>query len=349
MEGSTNMFKRTPIDKEPQHNVRLTAPEIANIWSQFQNDTMAICVYKYMLKIVEDVSIRPILELSLRLAESHITKLKDYFTQEKFPIPHGFTEDDVDLTAPRLFSDEICLTYTYVMSVNGLAGYAAALTTNMRRDIRDYFVKCQVETMELFNISLDLLLEKGIVSRPPFINPSATYEFIEKQNFMEGLVGGRRPINCIEISHIFWDLKKIQLSKSITMGFAQVAKSQEVTKYLWRGVDIYSKHIETFESILSQDHLPTPKSEEAEITNSTTSPFSDHLMMYHKSLFGATSIGIYGAAIGTSQRIDLATHYTRLVAELAKYMEDGFNIMIKNKWAEQPPMADDRKELALDQ
>jgi hypothetical protein len=346
------MVERTPtntIDKETSHNVRLTAPEISNIWSQYQNDTMAICVYKYMLTMIEDVSIRPILESSLRLAERHITRLKDYFTQEKFPIPHGFTEDDVVLTAPRLFSDELCLTYTYMMSVNGLAGYAAALTTNMRRDIRDYFVQCQNETMELFNESLDLLLEKGIVSRPPFINPSDTFEFIEKQNFIGGLIGGRRTLNCIEINHIFWDLKKVQLSKSITIGFAQVAKSQEVKKYLWRGVEIYSKHIEVFESILSQDHLPQPKSEEAEITNSTTAPFSDRLMMYHKSLFNSTSIGFYGMAISSSQRTDLLVHYTRLIGEIAKYSEDGFNIMIENKWAEQPPMADDRKALALQQ
>ncbi|WLD92863.1 DUF3231 family protein [Alkalihalobacillus sp. AL-G] len=335
--------------QETPHNVRLTAPEIANIWSQYQNDTMAICVYKYMLKIVEDVSIRPILEYSLSLAENHITKLKDYFTQEGFPVPHGFTYNDVDRTAPRLFSDELCLTYTYIMCVNGLAGYAAALTTNMRRDVRDYFVQCQNETMDLFNKSLDLLLEKGIVSRPPFINPSNKFEFIEQQKFMAGILGGKRPLNCIEISNVFWDLKKIQLSKSLTMAFAQVAKSQEVKEYLWRGAEIYSKHIEVYESILSQNNLPHPKSEEAEITNSTIAPFSDRLMMYHKSLLGSTTIGMYGSAIGTAQRADLVTHFTRLMGEMAKYMEDGLNIMIEKKWAEQPPLADDREELGKKQ
>ena len=147
------------INDETPHHIRLTAPEIANIWSQYQNDSMAICMYKYMINIVEDVSIRPILECSLRLAEGQIMIIRDFLIQEKFPITHGFTEDDVDLSAPRLYSDEFFLSYTYIMSINGLAGYAAALSTNMRRDIRDYFVKCQNDTMELFNKSLDLLLE----------------------------------------------------------------------------------------------------------------------------------------------------------------------------------------------
>jgi hypothetical protein len=302
LEGTYYMLES--INDETPHHVRLTAPEIANIWSQYQNDSMAICMYKYMINIVEDVSIRPILECTLRLAEEHITIIRDFLIQEKFPIPHGFTDDDVDVSAPRLYSDEFFLCYTYIMSINGLAGYAAALSTNMRRDIRDYFVKCQNDTMELFNKSLDLLLEKGIVSRPPFINPPDKYEFIEKHNFIEGVFGGKRPLNCIEISNLYWYLRKIQLSKSLTMGFSQVAKSQEAKLYLWRGVEIYNKHIEIFESIMSQDHLPKPKSEEAEVTSSTIAPFSDRLMMYHKCLLGSTTIGSYGSGIGTCQRIE---------------------------------------------
>jgi hypothetical protein len=71
--------------------------------------------------------------------------------------------------------------------------------------------------------------------------------------------------------------------------------------------------------------------------------------MFHKSLFGSTSIGVYGSALGTCQRIDLAMHYSRLIAEMGKYMEDGFNIMIENKWAEQPPLVDDREKLSTHQ
>ncbi|MFC7063352.1 DUF3231 family protein [Halobacillus seohaensis] len=343
------MDEHIDTQKKTSHTTKLTAPEISNIWSQYQNDSMGICVYKYMLENVEDESIRDILKFSLRLAEGHISKITNYFKNENFPVPHGFTEHDVNLTAPRLFSDTICLTYTYVMSVNGLAGYAAALTTNVRRDIRDYFVECQNETMELFNKSLDLLLEKGIVSRPPAINPANSVKFIEKQTFIKGLLGGERPLSCIEINHLFWDLKKIELSKSFTVAFAQVAKSSQAQKHLWRGAEIYAKHTEILQSVLAMEQLPFPKSDTSEITNSTTAPFSDRLMMYHKALFGSTTIGFYGVAVGTCQRADLIVHYTRMAAEMSKYLEDGMNIVIENKWMEEPPLTDNRKKLAKKQ
>ncbi|WP_373459827.1 DUF3231 family protein [Neobacillus driksii] len=62
---------------------------------------------------------------------------------------------------------------------------------------------------------------------------------------------------------------------------------------------LFTSIIEILESILSQDHLPKSKSEEAEVTNSTTAPFSHCHMMYHKSLLGSTTIGSYGSGIGT--------------------------------------------------
>ncbi|WP_058307079.1 DUF3231 family protein [Gracilibacillus massiliensis] len=331
--------------KTTPQTIKLTAPEMANLWSQYQNDTMAICMYKYMLEHVEDKSIRRVLQFALKTAQRHVPIIKDYFIEEKFPVPHGYTEKDVNLKAPRLFEETLCLTYTYVMSVNGLAGYAAALTTNVRRDLRDYFVECQNETMELFNNSLDVLLEKGIVSRPPIISPADSVHFIEKQAFMEGLLGGNRPLSCIEISHLFWDLKKVELSRAFTMAFAQVSKSKEAKKYLLRGSKMYAKHIEILQSVLALEELPFPKSISSEITNSTISPFSDRLMMYHKSFLGGTTISFYGTAIGTSQRADLILHYTRLASEMAKYMEDGMNIMIENNWMEEPPLCDDRGKL----
>jgi len=79
--------------------------------------------------------------------------------------------------------------------------------------------------------------------------------------------------------------------------------------------------------------------------DSTIAPFSDKLMVFHTTAMIAVGIGNYGTAAGTCQRIDLSVLYTRLSAEIAKYAEDGANLMIKNGWLEEPPQADDRHAL----
>ncbi|MED4298597.1 DUF3231 family protein, partial [Priestia megaterium] len=57
-------------------------------------------------------------------------------------------------------------------------------------------------------------------------------------------------------------------------------------------------------------------------------------------------IGFYGTGIAQSPRIDLGVMYNKMSVQVQMYSEDGANIMIENKWLEQPPLASDRKELA---
>lgn len=100
---------------------------------------MAICVSKYALKDIKDSEIRSTLEYALSLSNSHIQKLINYFKQEKFPIPVGFTDEDVNLKAPPLFSDNFWLMYVYGMTMHGSSLFSLAFNSSARKDIRDFY------------------------------------------------------------------------------------------------------------------------------------------------------------------------------------------------------------------
>ncbi len=55
-------------------------------------------------------------------------------TQENFPVPKGFSENDVNLDALPLFSDTYMLIYMHIMTIHGLTGYAGAVSTSIRTD-----------------------------------------------------------------------------------------------------------------------------------------------------------------------------------------------------------------------
>jgi hypothetical protein len=122
-------------------------------------------------------------------------------------------------------------------------------------------------------------LAKGLYARPPYVHAPEIAGFIEKQGFLVGWFGERRPLNAIEISNITFNMNKMNLGKAITLGFAQVANTSEVRKFLSRGTQLSAKHTEVFDSLFREDDLNTPISCDSMITNSTTSPFSDKLMM----------------------------------------------------------------------
>jgi hypothetical protein len=328
------------------HNVELTSAEISNLWISYQNDSMAICGIQFFLAHIEDTDIQSILEYALKISQEHIQKVKQVLMTENYPIPQGFTEHDLNLDAPRLFTDKFYLLYILNMGKFGLTSYSLALSLCSRKDIIDFYTSCLNETTILHNRGKETAIEKGIYVRPPVIPKPKQIDFVKKQNFLTGWLGHRRPLLGIEIANLVYNAKRNALGQALITGFSQVAKSKDVRNYFERGRDIAGKQLEVFDSILNDDYLSGTTSMTSEVTDSTTAPFSDKLMMYHVTALIASGLGQYGVATAASPRRDIGSQYARLSAEISLYAEDGADIMIKNGWMEQPPEAADRNELA---
>ncbi|MCM2535001.1 DUF3231 family protein [Neobacillus pocheonensis] len=332
---------------ETNDPIRLTAPEIASLWTQYIFDTMSICFFRYALEHIEDHDVKSIYLTSLELSKKHVQKITDFMLKENYPIPHGFTEkDDVNINAPRLFQDPFYLNYIYIMTLQGMTGYSLSVSTSIRSDLRKYYITCMSETMELFDQSIDLMLSKGLFVRPPVISPPESIDFVKHQSFLTGWLGDRRPLNAIEIGDITFNMLKMHLHAALKVGFIQVAQSKEIRQYFMRGLDIANKHIKIFESVFKEDKLNSPISWQSMITSSTSMTFSDKYMMYQILLSTQLSLSFYGSALSVNSRRDLGAHYMRLILELLQFAEDGANLMIKNGWLEQPPTASDRESLA---
>jgi hypothetical protein len=317
---------------------------------QYLNDSSSICVLTYFLEKVEDQEIKPIIEYALELSKSHIKIITAILTEEKNVIPHGFSiEEDVDITAPRLYSDGFVLNFLNQMSKVGLTLYGAAVAASVRNDIKTYYMNCLTETMELYKRSTDLLLSKGLFIRSPSLPNLEKVEFVKKQWFMLDVFGEKRPLVASEVSNLFSNLQRNALGVATLIGFSQVATDKDVKQFFLKGVEIGDKHVRLFRGKLEESKLPAPMGWDAEITNSTTHTFSDKLMMYVTSGLVSMSIGYYGIAVSQSPRGDIVSMYNRLSTEVQLYSEDGANILIKNGWMEQPPMASDRDELIREQ
>ncbi|HZG72449.1 MAG TPA: DUF3231 family protein [Chondromyces sp.] len=328
-----------------QHHIRLTSSEVGNLWANYMNDSMSICILKYYLAVVNDAEIRAVLEHALDISKQHIEVVTKIFKEEGIAVPIGFTEQDVNVNAPKLFSDEFFLLYIKHMTKGGLASYGAMLPNSFRNDIREYYMSAISSTMELFNEATGLLLSKGLEVRSPHIPYPQEVEFIKQQRFLAGWFGEQRPLTAMEITHLYANIQTNQLGEAITTGFAQTAKLKEVRNHMVRGNEVAKKHVQIFTKHLRENDLPAPATWAAEVQVSTEAPFSDKLIMFHVGNLSSTGMGNYGTAMSLSPRHDLATEYGRLLTEVGLYAEDGMNLSIKHGWLEKPPHAANRNEL----
>ncbi|MCP1158848.1 DUF3231 family protein [Bacillus infantis] len=328
-----------------KQRIRLTSSETGGLWTNFVSDSMFRCVYQYFIACAEDRDTKNILSHALDLAEQHIKVISGIFKEEGHSVPAGFTDDDVHPDAPRLFSDDFFLYYTEQMAKGALVTYGAILPLTYRNDVREHFMSCISSTMELMNETKDLLLSKGLEVRSPYIPPLAKPEMVKGEHFLAGWLGKQRPLTAIEITHLFANIQTNYFGGTLVTAFAQCVKDEEVKQYFVRGKQITKKHTRIFSRYLQENDLPAPVTWDAEITDSQEPPFSDKLMMFQLNMMSAAGIGNYGTAMSASPRRDIAADYSRLLAEVGLYAEDGAQILINHEWMEKPPHAADRDKL----
>ncbi|MBS4171838.1 DUF3231 family protein [Bacillus sp. FJAT-49736] len=328
------------------HNPKLTSAEIAALWSQYLNDSAAICFNKHILMHLQDPEIKAIFEQAVLLSQKHMEKIKEFFKAENFPIPIGFTENDTIADTKPLFSDNLSLHFINIMAIHGCHGYSGAVTTCSRKDVRDYFTECMISAMEICNRTKDVMLDKGLYQRPPALLPPDKVEFVQSDQFIAGWLGDIRPLSCIEITDIYFNLKKSILAKAVTIAYSQVIHSEKLRKFLLKAVETKDKHIKTFYEILNKDNLPVPSLLDAEVTDTNIAPFSDKLMMFHVGFLYSTAMIYYETGFATSPRRDLKPNYLSAIADNAQIGSEWLDLMIENRWLEQPPLAQDRDKLS---
>ena len=324
----------------------LTAAEVSALWLQYLGDSMAICIYKYFLNIVEDKEIKAILKFALQLAESHVMKITEFLKSANFQVPIGFKENDVNVNAPRLFSDQFLLFYSYIMTIHGLTAYSLAITNLERKDLQSYFFECTTSTKELFIKIVELAKNQPKFTSVPTIPSPDMPKFVDSTGFIDNLIGDKRPLISSEISTLFFNSMKTGFISSLSLAFSQVAVQEDVRHFMLKNVKLSRKDAQSFDSILQQDHLPIPEKWDNEITDSTVSPFSDKLIMFHAGFLVNAALTYYGASIGSSFRSDIILNYSKVFTHAMQAGALSYNIMVKHGWFEKQPEAIDRKSLA---
>ncbi len=332
------MEKKTP----------LTSAEIAMLWTAYMNDSMSKCVLGYMITHASEAEIGAALQLAIDLSTSHLQYLEPLFKEEKMAVPNGFGGGDVNPDAPSLFSDTFCLAYINHMAKAGMLAYSGMLAMCARNDIRKFFTEGLAETASLYNMTTNLMLEKGIYIRAPYISYPHETDYVDTKKYLSGLnpFATKRPLNAVEISHLTLNIQTNSIGLQIAAAFAQTARLKEVQEFMLRGKEISQKHVGIFTKTLLESNIQAVGSPNIAVYDTTKQIFSDKLMMFHMSLLSATGSGNYATAGVASQRTDVAASYQRLAVEIALYAKSGADIMIKHGWLEQPPGTTDRDALA---
>ncbi|MBU5215005.1 DUF3231 family protein [Heyndrickxia oleronia] len=324
---------------EPQP---FTTFEIGKLWATYMGNSMSIQILSYFLQNCDDEDIRLLLENGLALANDFTHRIEGFFKKENFPIPIGFTKDDVNLGAPRLYADEFYVHYLKYAAKAGLSLYAVAVPLVLREDIREFFIYCNQCTTVILGQTNNILMDKKFIAAPPTIPTPDGVDKIDKQSYLSGFIGEVRPLQALEIIHLWDNIENNVTSLALLLGFHQIVQDKKIKALFKRGLDMTNKAVKQYQEKLHVEHLQSPSYLDHLITTSTFSPFSDKIMLFHKVDMFAMKIRSFGNSLAVTARRDINLLYLRTLMNIGLFVDDGMNILIDKGWLEAPPEAYDR-------
>jgi hypothetical protein len=319
-----------------------TVVEMGKLWATYMGNSMATQILSYFLQHCEDEYIRTLLENGLILSNDFMQRIEKFFKADNFPVPVGFTKDDVNLGTPRLYEDSFYPHYLKYAAKAGLSIYAIAIPLVMREDIREFFVYANQCTTTLLGQINNVLFEKKLIAKPPIIPTPKGPVFAKDQCYLKGFIGAVRPLQAMEIIHLYDNIENNTTSEALLSGFLQTVQDEKIKALFKRGLEMTEKAVKQYMEKLHLESLPTPSYLDHLVTTSTYPPFSDKIMLFHKVDMFAMKMRSFGNSMAVTARRDINMLYARTLINIGLFVDDGMNILIDKGWLESPPKAYDR-------
>ncbi|HZG57701.1 DUF3231 family protein [Paenibacillus sp.] len=333
---------------EPR-TVPLASSELGSLWMTYQEKTMTYQMLKHFLRHEADEESRALLTRAYTDAGGFIEAIRGILEREGAVVPVGFGDTDVKPDAPALFNGMFAVSFLRMLAkITGGIG-ALHLGMSYREDVRRLNVELTNKAQNMYEDATELLLKRGMLTRPPIVTPPQETEFVEGLQYMKGhsVLHKARPVNLVETAHLYQQLETNAFGLELMTGFAQVAAEPDARRYFEQGLELARDTVDMVRSLFMESDMNPSPAPGGRATDSTAPVFSDKLMMYCTNLL--TTFGLGGNALGTSfsLRSDLPLKLIALATKVYNFAQEGGKLMIKHGWMEEPPQAENREELVL--
>jgi hypothetical protein len=327
------------------NSIPITSSELAYLWNTYLLNSKSKHILMYAVTQCDDKDIRSVLQLALDLSAQALDKVKDIFDNVNQKVPYGYSEEDVYVNAPKIYSDKIMLYTLQVYMAVGLSNYGTAIALAPRQDIRKFFTDFMISSIDLSNKIDDISLEKGIYLRTPNIPTTQKVEFAEDKSIMGKLIGGQRPLTALEISGVFNCSFVSSIAEAYILGLALTIVDTRLKDYLSRVKKTLKEQAVTLNEILHKEDLTFPPNLESEVLNSTEPVFSDRLSMFTAYATLADVLTVFSIGKLGSMRKDVFMIIAQLSSKILLLIKDATDLMLERNWFEEMPKNIDREDL----
>ncbi|WP_462410302.1 DUF3231 family protein [Neobacillus sp. Marseille-QA0830] len=325
----------------------ISSSEVGTLWLTYIEKTMIMRILEYFIEKSDDPQARNILGGLWQELNFYINQMEQIFKEQKMAKPIGLTQQDVNLTAPKLYDNGFDIMFLRVLKEVSMGLYTINMNMAYNDKVMQIYEGLTTVTQKIYKLATLYLLEKGILTLPPKVTMPITTEYIKSKKYMGKFnpFAEKRALNDIELGILHHGIETNNVGLQLITGFAQGAQHKEVKRYFVKGMELCKKQIKTFQQILLDNDVQFSATSGSTVTTSTVPPFSDKLMLL--CILFLDGFSIVGNSFGTffSLRNDIIMKTTLLAKDIFFYGQEGIELTIKHGWFEEPPQMEDRAQI----
>ncbi len=310
---------------------------------------MVLRVLEYFIEKADDEKAKEIMTTFYQEVTNYVNVITEIFQKEEAVIPVGYTAQDVNMDAPKLYDNGFDIMFVRLLNEISMGLHSLNITMTFREDIVLLMKDLTATTQKYYNLCTQYLLEKGLLVKSPHVSMPKAVEFAKGTSYLSGNSMNpfteKRTLNTVEVAQIHHAIESNILGLQMILGFAQCANEKDVKQYFNEGAELAKSIVKELSETLLQSDLQNPQTSGGNATRSTVAPFSDKLMMYCISLFCSFSMGSGSLGTAFSLRNDLPAKMSIFMKDIFEYAHKGAKIMIKYGWLEEPPQMEERNQM----
>lgn len=221
----------------------LSSTEIATLWETYKEKTFILRFLEYLIPNTNDPKAEKIMSDLHKNLEIYVEKAKNIFQNEGSIHPQGFSSSDVNINAPKLFDNGFDVMLLRSIKQMSMGLYTLNMGLSYRTDIVNIYKDLTAITQACYDDCTQYLLEKGILTRPPYIPMPVSTEYNTDLHYLSGfnILEKTRQMDSYELAILHHNMENNNIGMTLMYAFSQVAKEKEVKEYFHKGMELSSK------------------------------------------------------------------------------------------------------------
>ncbi|MDQ0861980.1 DUF3231 family protein [Bacillus sp. V2I10] len=167
-------------------NKPICSSELGTLWLTYQEKTLILRILEYFLEKADDQQALNIMGGLLQELNHYVIKIEGVFEQEGVVIPDGFTKEDVNLEAPKLYDNGFDIMFLRILKEISMGMYTLNMNMAYSEDVMSIYEGLTTTTQKVYKLATHYLLNKGILTLPQKVTMPKSTEFIKSKNYLNG-------------------------------------------------------------------------------------------------------------------------------------------------------------------